>query len=59
MISEHPLKQFLCLARKEWDHRGTPAHVRATFLSILNCGTIVLGAEVYASATEWKLVYHT
>jgi hypothetical protein len=59
MTSEHPLKQFLRLTREDWDRPGTPAHTRETFLSILNCGTIVLGAEVYASATEWKLVYHT
>jgi hypothetical protein len=59
MISEHPFKQFLRLSREQWDHSGTPAHARKNFLSILNCGTIVLGAEVYASATEWKLVYHT
>jgi len=59
MTSEHPLKQFLRLTREKWDHAGTPVHVRESFISILNCGTIVLGAEVYASATEWKLVYHT
>jgi len=59
MIGQHPLKQFLRLMRDKWDHPGTPAHVRESFLSILNCGTVVLGAEVYASATEWKLVYHT
>jgi hypothetical protein len=59
MISQHPLKQFLQLSREQWDHHGTPAHVRESFISILNCGTIALGAEVYASATEWKLVYHT
>ena len=46
MISQHPLKQFLRLTREHWDHPGTPAHARETFLSILNCGTIVLGAEV-------------
>lgn len=59
MISQHPLKEFLGLSREQWDHPGTPTHVRESFLSILNCGTVALGAEVYASATEWKLVYHT
>jgi hypothetical protein len=59
MMGQHPLKQFLRLTRGQWDHPGTPVHVRETFVSILNCGTIALGAEVYASATEWKLVYHT
>jgi hypothetical protein len=59
MMGQHPLKQFLRLTRGQWDHPGTPVHVRETFVSILNCGTIALGAEVYASATELKLVYHT
>jgi hypothetical protein len=59
MMGQHPLKQFLRLTRGQWDHPGTPVHVRETFVSILNCGTIALGAEVYTSATELKLVYHT
>ena len=59
MMGQHPLKQFLRLTRGQWDHPGTAVHVRETFVSILNCGTIALGAEVYASATELKLVYHT
>src|ERR1700730_17017703 len=59
MTSQHPLRQFLGVSREQWDKPGTPAHVRETFLSILNCGTVALGAEVYASATEWKLVCHT
>ena len=32
MISQHPLKQLLRLMREYWDHPGTPAHVRETFL---------------------------
>jgi hypothetical protein len=59
MIGVHPLKQILFLTRRLWDHAGTPLHIRKTFLSILKCGTIALGAEVYVSATERKIVYHT
>lgn len=58
-MSQHPLKQVLIDTRRIWDRPSTPAHIRKTFLSILNCGTAALGAEVYASGTECKLVYHT
>jgi hypothetical protein len=59
MIGEHPIKQLLSATRAHWDHDGTPAHVRETFWKILNCGTAALGAEVYASEIESKLVFHT
>jgi len=49
MIGEHPIKQLLSDTRAHWDHDGTPAHVRDTFWKIIKCGTIALGAEVYAS----------
>jgi hypothetical protein len=59
MIGEHPIKQLLVDTRQYWDHEGTPAHVSETFRKIIECGTIALGAEVYASDTESKLVFHT
>jgi Putative transposase/Transposase zinc-binding domain len=59
MRGEHPIKQFLIDTRKNWDHPGTDANVRETFHKIINCGTIALGAEVYASGTELKIVHHT
>src|SRR6476646_3145536 len=59
MTGVHPLKRILFLTRNLSDHVGTPLNVRTTFLSILNCGTIALGAEVYVPATERKIVYHT
>ncbi|MFL6305716.1 MAG: transposase [Candidatus Sulfotelmatobacter sp.] len=59
MSSEHPIKQVLFDTREHWDHEGTPAHVRETFWKVINCGTIALGAEVYASEIESKLVFHT
>jgi hypothetical protein len=59
MIGEHPIKQLLLDTRAHWDNDGTPAHVRDTFWKTIKCGTIALGAEVYASEIESKLVFHT
>jgi hypothetical protein len=59
MTREHPIKHLLLATRELWDHFGTPANIRETFLKIINCGTIALGAEVFTSGTERKLVYHT
>lgn len=59
MISQHPVKQMLLDTRRYWDRDGTEAHVRETFWKIIKCGTTALGAEVYASDTESKLVFHT
>jgi Putative transposase/Transposase zinc-binding domain len=59
MISVHPIKQVLLNTQAYWNHEGTPAHVRENFSKIINCGTIALGAEIYASETEEKLVFHT
>jgi hypothetical protein len=59
MMGDHPIKEILLDAREYWDHSGTPSNVRENFSKVLRCGTIALGAEVYASPTESKLVYHT
>ena len=59
MAEHHPLKRFLTATRNLWDRAGTPRHIRETFLSIIKCGTILLGANVYASSTQCKLVYFT
>jgi hypothetical protein len=59
MSGEHPIKQLMLDTRAHWDHDGTPMHVRETFWKIIKCGTIALGAEVYASQIESKLVFHT
>src|SRR6266849_10208322 len=59
MRREHPIKQILLANRECWDHPGTASNVRENFLKIISCGTIALGAEVFASGTELKLVFHT
>jgi Putative transposase/Transposase zinc-binding domain len=58
-MTENPIKQILLETRPFWDHSGTSAHIRENFLKIINCGTIALGAEIYASETESKLIFHT
>lgn len=59
MISQHPMKRILVDIRNYWDHERTPANVRENLRKVMECGTIALGAEVYASATESKAVFHT
>jgi putative transposase/transposase-like zinc-binding protein len=59
MSGGHPIKRLLFDTRPHWDHDGTPQHIRDTFWKIIKCGTIALGAEVYASENESKLVFHT
>jgi hypothetical protein len=59
VLGSHPLKDILTQTIPDWDHTGTPQNVRDNFWKIIKCGTPALGAEVYASATETKIVYHT
>jgi hypothetical protein len=59
VLDTHLLKQILIDTRPIWDNPGFPSTVRENFIKIINCGTPALGAEVYASETERKLVYHT
>ena len=59
MLGSHPLKDLLKQTIPDWDHAGVPRNVRDNFWKIINCGTPALGAEVYASATERTIVYHT
>jgi hypothetical protein len=50
---------MLIETRSYWDNERTPAHVRENLRKVVVCGTIALGAEVYASQTESKRVFHT
>jgi Putative transposase/Transposase zinc-binding domain len=56
---DEPLKQILAKTRRYWDHRGVPPHVRVAFRKVLQCGTLALGAEVFASENGELVVYHT
>lgn len=59
MQPKHEFKKLLEDTRRYWDHDGTPPNVRANFLKVINCGTAALGAEIFASSTETKVVFHT
>jgi hypothetical protein len=59
MRDKQPLKQILAATRGHWDRDETRPAVRENFKKMINCRTSALGAEVYASETEQKLVYHT
>lgn len=59
MREQHPIKELLCATPELWDHPGTPINTRENFSKIVACGTIALGAQVYSSGAETKVVYHT
>jgi hypothetical protein len=59
MIYKQPLKQILAATQEHWDRAETRPAVRQNFQKMLSCRTPALGAEVYASEKEEKLVFHT
>jgi hypothetical protein len=54
-----PLKQILSESRLHWDRNETRPSVREAFRKALLCRTPALGAEVYASENQERIVYHT
>jgi hypothetical protein len=56
---KNPLKKILELTQSQWDHPGTPDHVRDNFRKVLMCRTPALGGEEYGSAAARKIFYHT
>ncbi len=56
---DQPLKRILQDNRELWDVPAVRAVVRQNFNKMLQCRTAALGAEIYASATERKIVPHT
>ena len=54
-----PLKQVLEMHRAVWDRDDTRSSVREAFARVVDCGTEGLGAEVFASEDEERVVYHT
>lgn len=56
---ENALKQILTTTRESWDCAETRPAVRKSFQKIIDCRTLALGAELYASAHEQKIVHHT
>jgi hypothetical protein len=54
-----PLRQILTLTRPYWHSDKARPAVRSAFRRAEQCRTPALGAEVYRSATQEKVVYHT
>src|ERR1019366_6474698 len=54
-----PLKRVLRENRNLWDVESTRPAVHSAFKKACECGTAALGAEVYSSAVEERVVFHT
>ena len=59
MLRREPLKEILADTREIWDQPEVRPAVRLNFHKVLKCRTEALGSEIYASATEHKVVHHT
>lgn len=59
MKYQQPLKQILSETREQWDRPETRPAVRQNFEKVIQCRTMALGAEVFASETEEKVFPHT
>ena len=59
MRPRRSLTEILTNGRAYWDRAETRPVVRREFDKVLKCGTDALGAEVYESDTESKIVHHT
>lgn len=59
MRYKHPIRQILTATRSSWDRPETRPAVRASFDKMTKCGTLALGADVFASETEKRIVPHT
>jgi hypothetical protein len=59
MKCRDPLKQILSRTRSYWDRNETRPSARRAFRKAMQCRTLVLGAEVYASEHEERTVAHT
>jgi hypothetical protein len=56
---EHRLRQILKLTQDQWDRPTERDSVRTNYRKVCACRTPALGGEVYASAAEEKIFYHT
>ena len=56
---EHCLRKILELTHDQWDRPTQRDAVRTNFRKVCACRTPALGGEVYASAAEEKIFYHT
>lgn len=58
MRYKQPLRQILISTRNAWDRPETQPAVRQIFDKVTKCGTLALGAEVFASENEEIQVPH-
>ena len=54
-----PLRHLLEITQDVWDRANIRPAAREAFRKTVQCGTASLGAEVFASDTEERVVYHT
>lgn len=59
MQGKESIKQILARTRPHWDQPEIRPAVREAFAKVLECGTLALGAEVFASDREEKVVPHS
>jgi hypothetical protein len=59
MRDKQPVREIVARTRDHWDRPETRPSVRQNFDKVSKCRTAALGAEIYASETEQKLVPHT
>src|SRR4030095_7665487 len=59
MRYKHPLKIILRENPSLWNVESTRLAARDAFTKVLLCGTGALGAEVYSSGIEDRVVFHT
>src|SRR5216110_2683473 len=59
MTRRDPLRKILAQTRPYWDQSKTRPAVRSAFAKALQCRTIELGAEVFASDNEEQVLCHT
>jgi len=59
MRYKHPIKRILAGTRGYWARPETRSAVRENFNKVINCRTPALGAEIYASDSHERIVYHT
>ena len=59
MNYKRPLPEILSKGRPFWDCSDIRPVVRSEFDKTLKCGTAALGAEVYESDSDRKIVYHS
>jgi hypothetical protein len=59
MQRKEPMKEILADSKEFWDRPELRSAVRTNFKKVLACRTSALGSNVYASASEEKVVHHT